>query len=143
MSQSSDNSRTFRVLNLTDEVKAQLTDAVVTQHENVHYVEVVDVSKIANVKKAFDDAEIKYKQCSYSTFVRFTDSMTIDDLNKVNLKTVIIPALLNGYEFKPENHGYLELASHLLFLIKAAIFFLHKVEEITMNFPYSMTLKAF
>ena len=83
MSQSSDNSRTFRVLNLTDDVKAQLTDAVVTQHENVHYVEVNNVSKIANVKKIFDDAEIKYKQCSYSTFVRFTDSMTIDDLNKV------------------------------------------------------------
>ena len=83
MSQSSDNSRTFRVLNLTDDVKTQLTDATVTQHENVHYVEVSDVAKIASVKKVLDDAEIKYKQCSYSTFVRFTDSLTIDELNKI------------------------------------------------------------
>ena len=39
----------------------------------------------------------------------------INDLNKVNLKAVIITALLNDYEFRPENHVYLELASHLLF----------------------------
>lgn len=42
----------------------------------------------------------------------------IDDLNKVNLKSVIIPALLDGYVFKPENHACLELASHLLFFNK-------------------------
>ena len=43
MSQTSDNSRTFRVLNLTDEVKSVLQNmnVVVTQHENVNYLEVL------------------------------------------------------------------------------------------------------
>jgi hypothetical protein len=85
MSQTSDNSRTFRVLNLTDAVKTQLTElkAVVTQNENVNYVEVVDVPSIAAVKKVLDDGEMKYKQCSYSTFVRFKDELTVEQLKKV------------------------------------------------------------
>lgn len=85
MSQTSDNSRTFRVLNLTDAVKTQLTDlkAVVTQNENVNYVEVVDVPSIVAVKKVLDDGEMKYKQCSYSTFVRFKDELSVDQLKKV------------------------------------------------------------
>ena len=85
MSQTSDNSRTFRVLNLTDVVKTQLTElkAVVTQNENVNYVEVVDVPSIAAVKKVLDDSEMKYKQCSYSTFVRFKDELTVEQLKKV------------------------------------------------------------
>jgi hypothetical protein len=85
MSQTSDNSRTFRVLNLTDAVKTQLVElkAVVTQNENVNYVEVVDVPSIAAVKKVLDDGEMKYKQCSYSTFVRFKDELTVEQLKKV------------------------------------------------------------
>jgi DUF971 family protein len=81
--QTSDNSRTFRVLNLTDEVKGNVEklNVVVTQHENVHYVEVSSMDTIASVRKLFDDSEIKYKQCSYSTFVRFKDTLTQDELN--------------------------------------------------------------
>jgi hypothetical protein len=84
MSQTSDNSRTFRVINLTDDVKTSLTalNAVVTQHENINYVEVASVSDIQPVKSALDGAEMKYKQCSYSTFVRFKDNMTVDQLNQ-------------------------------------------------------------
>ena len=83
MSQTSDNSRTFRVVNLTDAVKTQITalKAVVTEHESINYVEVSTVADIAAVKTALDDAEMKYKQCSYSTFVRFKDQMTLEQLN--------------------------------------------------------------
>ena len=85
MSQTSDNSRTFRVLNLTDEVKTKLSavNAVVTQHESVNYVEVKDVASIAGVKKVLDESEMKYKQCSYSTFVRFKDELTVEQLTKL------------------------------------------------------------
>jgi hypothetical protein len=55
-------------------------DVVVTQHENVHYVEVTSMDDIATVRKLFDDSEIKYKQCSYSTFVRFKESLTQEEL---------------------------------------------------------------
>jgi hypothetical protein len=81
--QTSDNSRTFRVLNLTDDVKGSVEklNVVVTQHENVHYVEVASMDDIASVRKLFDESEIKYKQCSYSTFVRFKDTLTQDELN--------------------------------------------------------------
>jgi hypothetical protein len=81
--QTSDNSRTFRVLNLTDEVKGSVEKlkVVVTQHENVHYVEVASMDDIASVRKLFDESETKYKQCSYSTFVRFKDTLTQDELN--------------------------------------------------------------
>ena len=81
--QTSDNSRTFRVLNLTDEVKGSVEKlkVVVTQHENVHYVEVASMEDIASVRKLFDESETKYKQCSYSTFVRFKDTLTQDELN--------------------------------------------------------------
>jgi hypothetical protein len=84
MSQTSDNSRTFRIINLTDEVKTSLASlkVVVTQHENINYVEVCNVSDIQAVKSILDDAEMKYKQCSYSTFVRFKDNMTVDQLNQ-------------------------------------------------------------
>jgi len=80
--QTSDNSRTFRVLNLNDDVKTNVEkmDVVVTQHENVHYVEVTSMNDIATVRKLFDDSEIKYKQCSYSTFVRFKESLTQEEL---------------------------------------------------------------
>ena len=83
MSQTSDNSRTFRIINLTDEVKTSLTSlkAAVTQHENINYVEVSSVSEIAPVKAVLDGAEMKYKQCSYSTFVRFKNNMSVDELN--------------------------------------------------------------
>jgi len=83
MSQTSDNSRTFRIINLTDDVKTSLTslNAVVTQHENINYVEVASVSDIQPVKSALDGAEMKYKQCSYSTFVRFKNNMSVDELN--------------------------------------------------------------
>jgi hypothetical protein len=83
--QTSDNSRTFRVLNLTDEIKGNVEklNVVVTQHENVHYVEVASMEDIASVRKLFDDSETKYKQCSYSTFVRFKDTLTQDELNAV------------------------------------------------------------
>ena len=83
MSQTSDNSRTFRIINLSDAVKESLSklNAVVTQHENINYVEVSDVSDIQPVKAVLDDAEMKYKQCSYSTFVRFKDNMTVEQLN--------------------------------------------------------------
>ena len=86
MSQSSDNSRTFRVLNLSDDVKSQLTalNVTLTQHENVYYVELSSVELIPGVKKVMDsNSEVKYKQCSYSTFVRFTDTLTLDELNKI------------------------------------------------------------
>ena len=86
MSQSSDNSRTFRVLNLSDDVKTELNElnVTLTQHENVYYVEVSTVELIPEVKKVMDsNSEIKYKQCSYSTFVRFTDTLTLDNLNKI------------------------------------------------------------
>jgi hypothetical protein len=81
--QTSDNSRTFRVLNLTDEVKGNVEklNVVVTQHESVHYVEVASMEDIASVRKLFDESETKYKQCSYSTFVRFKDTLTQDELN--------------------------------------------------------------
>jgi hypothetical protein len=84
MSQTSDNSRTFRIINLTDDVKTSLAslNAVVTQHENINYVEVSAVSDIQAVKSALDGAEMKYKQCSYSTFVRFKDNMTVEQLNQ-------------------------------------------------------------
>lgn len=84
MSQTSDNSRTFRIINLTDDVKTSLAslNAVVTQHENINYVEVSAVSDIQAVKAALDGAEMKYKQCSYSTFVRFKDNMTVEQLNQ-------------------------------------------------------------
>ena len=83
MSQTSDNSRTFRIINLTDEVKTALAGlkATVTQHENINYVEVSTVSEIAPVKAVLDGAEMKYKQCSYSTFVRFKDQMSVEDIN--------------------------------------------------------------
>ena len=86
MSQSSDNSRTFRVLNLTDDVKTKVSalNVTVTQHENVHYIEASDVKIIPDVKALLDsNSEIKYKQCSYSTFVRFTNELTLESLNKV------------------------------------------------------------
>lgn len=88
MSQTSDKSRTFRVLNLTDEVKTELStlNAVVTQHENINYVEVLSVDDIANVKSALDTNEMKYKQCSYSTFVRFKDQLSLSELTEVASK---------------------------------------------------------
>jgi hypothetical protein len=60
MSQSSDNSRTFRVLNLTDDVKAQLValNVTLTQHENVNYIEVSNVASIADVNDASTTATI-------------------------------------------------------------------------------------
>jgi len=84
MSQTSDNSRTFRVLNLTDSVKSQLEklNVVVTQHENVNYIEMSTSENIASVREILDSNEIKYKQCSYSTFVRFKDSLTVEQLNQ-------------------------------------------------------------
>ena len=84
MSQTSDNSRTFRIINLSDDVKTSIASlkAVVTQHENINYVEVCNVSDIQAVKSILDGAEMKYKQCSYSTFVRFKDNMTVDQLNQ-------------------------------------------------------------
>jgi len=86
MSQSSDNSRTFRVLNLTDDVKTKVSalNVTLTQHENVHYIEASELKIIADVKALLDsDSEIKYKQCSYSTFVRFTNELTLESLNKI------------------------------------------------------------
>ena len=84
MSQTSDNSRTFRVLNLTDDVKSALQNMniIVTQHENVHYLEVLSKDIIESVRKMLDDGDIKYKQCSYSTFVRFKDDVSIEQLNQ-------------------------------------------------------------
>lgn len=84
MSQTSDNSRTFRVLNLTDAVKTVLIgmNVVVTQHENVNYLEVLAKDSIESVRKVLDDSEVKYKQCSYSTFVRYKDIITLDKLNE-------------------------------------------------------------
>ena len=84
MSQTSDSSRTFRVLNLTDDVKSELEklNVVVTQHENVNYLEVSSTNDIESVRKMLDDSEIKYKQCSYSTFVRFKDTLTLEQLNQ-------------------------------------------------------------
>jgi len=83
MSQTSDNSRTFRVLNLTDDVKTKLSElkTTVTQHENINYVEVEMVENITNVRSLLDENEIKYKQCSYSTFVRFKNELTLEELN--------------------------------------------------------------
>lgn len=83
MSQTSDKSRTFRVLNLTDDAKTQLTalKATVTQHENINYVEVESVDDIEGVKSLLDSSDIKYKQCSYSTFVRFKEELTLEKLN--------------------------------------------------------------
>jgi len=88
MSQTSDKSRTFRVLNLTDEVKTELSklNAVVTQHENINYVEVSSVDGIADVKSVLDSNDMKYKQCSYSTFVRFKDELTLSQLNETASK---------------------------------------------------------
>ena len=84
MNQTSDNSRTFRVLNLTDAVKSVLVgmNVVVTQHENVNYLEAASKDVIESVRKILDDAEIKYKQCSYSTFVRYKETISIDQLIK-------------------------------------------------------------
>jgi hypothetical protein len=84
MSQTSDNSRTFRVLNLTDEVKSALQNmnVVVTQHENVNYLEVLSKDLIESVRKMLDEGEIKYKQCSYSTFVRFKEDVSLEKLNQ-------------------------------------------------------------
>jgi len=85
MSQTSDNSRTFRIINLVDDVKNSLSsfNVVVTQHENINYVEVPNVSDIPSVKSVLDEAQMKYKQCSYSTFVRFKNNMTVNELNNV------------------------------------------------------------
>jgi hypothetical protein len=60
MSQTSDNSRTFRVLNLTDDVKAKLSelDTTVTLHDTINYVEVPSIDDIANVRSLFDQNEI-------------------------------------------------------------------------------------
>ena len=82
MSQTSDNSRTFRVLNLTDNVKTKLSslNTTVTQHENINYVEVSSTDDIAGVRSLLDENDIKYKQCSYSTFVRFKDQLTKEQL---------------------------------------------------------------
>jgi len=83
MSQTSDNSRTFRVLNLTDEVKSKLVElkTTVTQHENINYVEVSSVENIPAVRTLLDENDMKYKQCSYSTFVRFKDELSQEQLN--------------------------------------------------------------
>jgi len=82
MSQTSDNSRTFRVLNLTDAVKESVEklSVVVTQHENVHYLEVPTIDGTAGVRTLLDNNQINYKQCSYSTFVRSKESITVDEL---------------------------------------------------------------
>jgi hypothetical protein len=94
MSQTSDNSRTFRIINLADDVKTKLSElkATVTQHENINYVEVSTVPEIAAVKAVLDGANMKYKQCSYSTFVRFKNQMTVDDLN------ALATSLCQGHE---------------------------------------------
>ena len=104
MSQTSDNSRTFRIINLSDEVKTSLSglNATVTQHENINYVEVSTVSDIAPVKAVLDAAEMKYKQCSYSTFVRFKDNMSVDDLNK--FATSVCPDINVLYSRVDENN---------------------------------------
>ena len=70
MSQTSDKSRTFRVLNLTDEVKTELTklNSIVTQHENINYVEVSSVDGIADVKSVLDSNDMKYKQCQHKYY---------------------------------------------------------------------------
>ena len=83
MSQTSDNSRTFRVLDLSDDVKTKLSElkTVITQHENINYVEAASVDDIASVKALLDENEMKYKQCSYSTFVRFKNQLTLEQLN--------------------------------------------------------------
>jgi hypothetical protein len=88
MSQTSDKSRTFRVLNLTDEIKTQLStlNTTVTQHENINYVEASSVDDVAGVKAMLDENEMKYKQCSYSTFVRFKDQLTVEQLNTATLE---------------------------------------------------------
>jgi hypothetical protein len=83
MSQTSDKSRTFRVLNLTDDVKTKLSalNTVVTQHENINYVEAKSLDDVEGVKALMDESDMKYKQCSYSTFVRFKDQLTLEQLN--------------------------------------------------------------
>ena len=87
MSQTSERSRTYRVLNLTDEVKSKLTElkAQVTEHESVYYVEVNSVDMIPSITQLFNENDIKFKQCSYSTFVRFNDELTVDQLNTVTV----------------------------------------------------------
>ena len=83
MSQTSDNSRTFRIINLDDTVTEKLSskNVVVTKHENINYVELASVDDIAEIKSIFDANNMKYKQCSYSTFVRFKDELTVEQLN--------------------------------------------------------------
>ena len=85
MSQTSDNSRTFRVLNLTDDVKTKLSElnTTVTLHETINYVEVSSVDDIAKVRSVLDENEMKYKQCSYSTFVRFKNELTLEQLDTI------------------------------------------------------------
>jgi hypothetical protein len=104
MSQTSDNSRTFRIINLTDDVKNQLSglNATVTNHEDINYVEVSTVSDIAPVKTVLDGANMKYKQCSYSTFVRFKNNMTVEDLNK--LSSSVCPDINVLYSRVDENN---------------------------------------
>ena len=83
MSQTSDNSRTFRIINLDEVVTEKLSskNVVVTKHENINYVELASVDDIAEIKSMFDANNMKYKQCSYSTFVRFKDELTVEQLN--------------------------------------------------------------
>jgi hypothetical protein len=83
MSQTSDNSRTFRIINLDEVVTEKLSskNVVVTKHENINYVELASVDDIAEIKSMFDSNNMKYKQCSYSTFVRFKDELTVEQLN--------------------------------------------------------------
>ena len=52
MSQTSDNSRTFRIINLSENVKTSLAElkVVVTQHENINYVENSFFEEYKNLK---------------------------------------------------------------------------------------------
>lgn len=60
----------------------------------------------------------KLKTLAVSLYEKGLFRRIVGDLDKVNLKEVIVSALLENYVFEPEHHSTLELVSHLLFFNK-------------------------
>lgn len=66
----------------------------------------------------------------------------VADLDKSNLKAVFISALLKNYQFTPENHIYLELASHLLMFNKSADILFAQDGEHYDQFPSQASIQS-
>jgi hypothetical protein len=77
----------------------------------------------------------KLKTLAVSLYEKGLFRRILGDLDKVNLKTVIVSALLENYAFEPAHHNALELVSHLLFFNKNSKIFFAQDDGERKKFP--------